>query len=228
MTLTNTNTFSGNTSLLAGTLALTNPASNNLIPNSAVIQVGSGANLDVTGLNASKLTLASGQSLTGNGKVIGNIETIAPSGIILGSTITAGGLLTPGHLTITGDATLNGTLMADLAGLKQGVDYDWLEVGGITRLAGTVDVNLVGGFTPDSGARFYVLTSVGGILTAANFANVKFDFTHAPMIGGWQVLIEELGNDAGEALVLVASPEPATLVLLGGGLLALLRRRRRR
>ena len=73
--LTGANTYSGGTTVSAGTLQLANASVNN-IPASSAINVAGAANLDVTGLNNSTLVLGSGtvaQALTGSGTVTGAV-----------------------------------------------------------------------------------------------------------------------------------------------------------
>jgi autotransporter-associated beta strand protein len=81
-----TNTYSGNTTVNAGRLTLTN---NGAIPSCFSINVGSGAMLDAIGRSDSTFTLASGQTLAGRGTIRGNL--------IVG----AGGTLAPGPSLVT-------------------------------------------------------------------------------------------------------------------------------
>jgi autotransporter-associated beta strand protein len=113
LTLSGNNSYTGDTIVEAGTLALSN-ANNNNIANSAQISVASGAILDVTGLaGASDLILASGQTLAVAGTVNGavtvqNGATLGGTGTATGTlTVEAGGTMqptlsgTPGTLTLS-------------------------------------------------------------------------------------------------------------------------------
>jgi len=80
------NTYSGNTTVSAGTLALDNSGSSNNIASSPVITVASGAVLNVSGLaGTTDLVLASGQTLQGSGTVTGNL------------TVGSGAVISPGN-----------------------------------------------------------------------------------------------------------------------------------
>jgi autotransporter-associated beta strand protein len=81
MTLIATNTYTGDTMVLAGTLALTG---NGSISTSSNLNVSAGAVLDASGRGDARLTVVAAQSLVGNGAVNGN------------ATIAAGAVLAPG------------------------------------------------------------------------------------------------------------------------------------
>jgi autotransporter-associated beta strand protein len=96
LTLTGANTYTGNTAINAGTLALA--ASGSLA--SSLISVGSGATLDVSGLTTLPYSLGNGQTLSGSGVVTGAVTTAS------------GAVLAPGNngigtLTFTNNLTLN-------------------------------------------------------------------------------------------------------------------------
>jgi len=224
LTLSGVNTYTGDTDVQQGTLALSHDTSNNNIATSPLVRVAQGATLDVTGLNGSQLVLASGQTLKGNGTVNGNL------GVAAGSTIAAGE--SPGHLTISGNYTQSGTMLAELAGTVQGTSYDWIEVLGQATLGGTVDVDLIDGFLPTAGDYFDILTAADGI-TNLDLSDVTFDFTGAAAPGiSWQAQIVSWGTGSGEALRLTAVPEPGIVALFASGMIslgsvALVRRRKK-
>jgi autotransporter-associated beta strand protein len=103
LALSGTNTYTGTTTINAGTVALIEPGS---ISNSAVINIGSGTTLDVIGRTDDTLTLKSGQTLTGNGSINGKLTTVA------GSILTPGAPI--GTLTVTNDIVLGGSLLLEL------------------------------------------------------------------------------------------------------------------
>lgn len=117
-----------------------------------VVLSGSGAlNLeagDVTSLNGGTLTNAGAHTITGTGPV-----HVA---------LTSAGVVAPGSgvgtLTCTGSYTQtpSGTLSIELLGTSQ---YDRLVVSGAASLRGTVDLVAGGGFTPQPGHQFVVLTA---------------------------------------------------------------------
>ncbi len=199
-----TRTGSGSLTL-AGTNSYTGPT------------IVSGGTLLVNGSITSNVTVTGGL-LGGAGTIFGNVDVQG------GGTASAGN--TPGHLLIGGSYTQSGTMLAEIGGLGQGTTYDWIEVGGAATLGGVIEVDLVNGFVPEPGDYFDILTAGGGI-TNPDLSEVTFDFSNAGAGPGWWTFIVPL-DGGGEALRLVASPEPATLTLLALGGLCLLRRRRRR
>lgn len=96
LTLTCNNTYTGTTTIKAGTLAL---ASTGSISASTLITVNSGATFDVT---AAGIALASGQTLAGTGTVLGNVADTSSGG----ATIVPGGVRTAGTLTFSTGSTL--------------------------------------------------------------------------------------------------------------------------
>jgi fibronectin-binding autotransporter adhesin len=105
---TGPNTYTGDTSVSAGTLQLVNGAS---ISTSKNIILYSATTLDMGGTG---LTLGSGQSISGNGTVT-NSSLVAGAG----STVSPGRIVTPGveaigNLTVKGAITLSGTNIMDL------------------------------------------------------------------------------------------------------------------
>ena len=102
LTLMGTSTYTNNTLVSAGTLALGSGAS---IGGSGKINVAAGATLDVSRTSSGLLTLANGQTLTGGGVVNGSVTSIA------NSTIAPGGPATAGTLTVTNAAMLGGNLL---------------------------------------------------------------------------------------------------------------------
>jgi fibronectin-binding autotransporter adhesin len=96
LTLSGVNTYKGATLINAGVLALQNGGAAATIGNSTSINVAAGAQFDVTGVPGG-LSLAFGQSLTGNGSINGNVAV-------------SHGLLIPGSNSI-GTLTFSNSLM---------------------------------------------------------------------------------------------------------------------
>jgi autotransporter-associated beta strand protein len=94
------NTYTGNTMVQSGTLSLTG---NSTISDTPLISVNTSATLDASQRTGATLTLASGQTLTGNGMVKGNI--IAGSGSIFEPGITNGTMILSNNLTLNSGST---------------------------------------------------------------------------------------------------------------------------
>ena len=234
--------YTGTTSVSAGTLALQDTATNNAIASSCVIDVASGATLDVSGVT-SGFKLASGQTLSGAGSVVG------------GTTVGAGATLSPGNspgtqtfdnLTWVNGGTYLWEINADLAsGGGEGVDsgWDWIDVtsdwniGGITtgfniditslttgNIAGLADgFNYSGKSYLDPYESFTILSfgTLTGDFDASEFNLLTGNFANSKV--GWNIDI--VGNDL--VLNAVFVPEPSSTALLGLGGLALMLRRKR-
>jgi fibronectin-binding autotransporter adhesin len=97
------NIYTGNTTISAGTLALSEPGS---ISNSSVLNIVGGATLDVTARADQTLTLNAGQILMGDGSLNGNLVTLP------GSTVSPGESV--GTLRVTNNITLGGNLLLEL------------------------------------------------------------------------------------------------------------------
>ena len=245
LTLSADNTYQGNTSVSAGTLALSHASLNNIISNSSIIDVAGGATLDVSGLT-SGFELANGQTLSGAGTVSGDM------------TIASGSVLSPGNspgTLSTGSQTWNdgGSYLWEInasndAGGTQGADpgWDWLDITGSLDLSSltaggfTIDIdsltsgNIAGdavgfdtwtkGSPGDVDYSFTIATASSGItgFDADNFTLDSSGFSNAPS-WDWQIVLS--GSDL--VLEAYAVPEPSSTALLGLGGLALMLRRKR-
>jgi len=113
LTLTNISTYTGDTIIGSGcTLALSNAAS---IANSAHIMVESGGNLDVTYRSGATITIASAQTLKGNGSfnVVGGLINDGTIELKLNK---AGATLSSDRLQGLSQLTYGGTLRLDISG----------------------------------------------------------------------------------------------------------------
>jgi hypothetical protein len=135
-----------------------------------------------------------------------------------------GGTLAPGTSIgtthVLGDYTQNaGVLEIEFQspGLVAGVDYDVLEVAGLAMLDGTLVLSLLGGYQPEIGSVFDVLTA-DGITFGPNFALVADENFVARLFSG----------PTGDMLQFRYVPEPSSLALLGIALIALAGGSRRR
>ena len=173
--------------------------------------------------------------LTGPGSISAP-QVVVGDGVGLGDAMIAPGA-SPGRMGIDGDLLLgaDAILEIELAGLNQGLTYDWLDVTGSAALDGWVRVLLDGAFAPAVGDVFTFLTAAGGvsgsftgleILSPAGVygmellygtGSVSLRVTALPGSGG--------GSGSGPGTASVPLPGTLTLVAMGG-LLAALRGRR--
>jgi len=163
LTLTGASTYTGDTRIGAGTLALGAGGSINSSPN---IVVSNGATFDVSAISYS---LASGKTLKGNGSVAGNLT------INSGATLSPG--LSVGRLVCNNNLTLNGTTYMELD--KGAGTNDSVTVGGTLTYGGTLTVTNVSG-TLGAGDSFTLFS--GGTKTGS------FATTNLPALGwglGW-------------------------------------------
>lgn len=155
VTLTAVNTYSGDTVIEAGTLALAGNAS---IASSTVIDVQTGATLDASGLNGGSLQVGADQTLKGAGLVVGDVSSAADSSVSPGQGV--------GHLTIEG-AYEQANTASLLIEIGSAIDFDRLLVTGAVQLnGGELVVTLEGGYSPAAGSVFDVL----------DFASLSGDF----------------------------------------------------
>ena len=148
LTLSGVNTYSGDTTISAGTLALSGSGS---IVNSPNIILVSGATFDVSGLSAA-LVLGSGQTLKGNGTVVGELTVGS------GATISPG--LSIGSLTFLADTTLEGTANMEINKTGVALTSDKIQVlsPGVTlTYGGTLAVTLFSGSDALSGGEVFDL-----------------------------------------------------------------------
>lgn len=141
--LSGTNTYTGTTAVNAGALLVNG-------------SLGTGA-----------VTVASGATLGGTGKIGG---TVTSSG-----TVSPGA--SPGRLTFARNYTQNagGTLRIEIGGFTAGTQYDQLIVSNTATLGGNLTVVLTNGFVPAVGQQFIVLQ-------AASLGSTKFAATNLPAI----------------------------------------------
>lgn len=184
--LTGSSTYTGATTVSRGTLALS--AATNNIASSGTINVASSAILDVSSVTGG-FALASGQTLLGNGAVVGGITATA------GSTVSPGGARI-GSLAFGSNLNLAGALAINVSGSSA----DLASVTGILTLdpASTVTFSLGNPLTEPA----YVFASYASL--AGTFGTVS------GLPTGYALDYNYLG---GNALALVAVPEPATLTI---------------
>jgi len=159
------------------------------------------------------ITVVSG-TISGNGSITSDL-------IVDGATVAPGN--SPGQLSVYGDyqQSAQSTLAIELAGTVVGSQYDQLAVSGAAELAGAIVVDLLDGFQPQLGDTF-------DLLTAESIVDDGLVLALSDSIGAsLTVQIVDVAS-GGQALQLLAVPEPAaaTLVLLSGAILIGWRRKR--
>ncbi len=164
--LSGQNTFTGNTTISNGVLALIpGTGGDGAIGSSANIYINAGAVLDVSGRSDAKLPLSSGQVLAGNGTLNGLLDTTS------GGTVSAGGGLSgaTGTLTVTNAVTLGGTAWMKLNRTGSPTSDKLVSSLSTITYGGTLIVTNIGGalVVGDS----FTLFS-GGSLNAATFSTV--------------------------------------------------------
>ncbi|MDI1314511.1 autotransporter-associated beta strand repeat-containing protein [Prosthecobacter sp.] len=255
LTLTAANTYTGKTTVAAGTLALSGAGA---VASSPWIEVKSGATLNVTAVTGGTQTL-SNQVLSGTGSVTGTV-VIGAGSILkpgnstdgsLSAVANAGdgsGTLTFTNLTLATGAsessprallTLSGTsshaadptVPAQVSAFKDsgaGGLYDSIKVTGALGLnaGSTIKVELAAGYTPTWGDVFNI---VDWATLNANADGLSGAFTVADL-----VVPTNLGNGWFFATdqfmsngIIYVVPEPSRMLLLAVGLLVLAGRRKR-
>ncbi|MDZ4657668.1 MAG: hypothetical protein SH868_08820 [Bythopirellula sp.] len=130
-------------------------------------------------------SLAEPLTLTGYVKGVGTFDNVEFTG-----TFAPG--FSPAKVNL-GSASYNGTLEIEIGGLTPGSSgYDQLNHilgSAIAQLGGTLDVSLLGGFEPEAGNSFTVLTALGGVV--GTFADVALP-TLVPGLS-WNLLYEPNG-----------------------------------
>ncbi|MCX8092125.1 MAG: autotransporter-associated beta strand repeat-containing protein [Verrucomicrobiae bacterium] len=201
LTLAAANTYSGPTTISAGQLSLGPSGS---IANSTTIDVQSGSFFDVSAVTGG-FSLASGQTLKGNGTVVGNV--------------TANGTVSPGasigQLTFNNNLILNGTTLIELDRLGSPLTADLISAAAIT-FGGTLNIVNIG-TALQAGDTFNIFD---GVLSGS------FSTINAPSLDPglfWDFSDLDVG---GTITVVIPEPSVAALGLMGGvALLWLVRRR---
>jgi fibronectin-binding autotransporter adhesin len=236
LTLSAVNTYTGATTVNAGTLAL--GASASLA--STQITTASGATFDVS---AQAYSVGSGVTLTNNGTVNGGF-TVASGGTVNGSgtfngAVVVDGALNPGNSpgsqTYGAGLTLGAasTTTMEIAGLGgvAGTDFDYINVtGGTLTLDGTLAIVDFGGFDTSAQTGTYNLFDM--VAGAGDFDTVTVDgnaLTYSVGTDDWSATVGDATYNFAEGtgvLSVTVVPEPTAALLGGIGLLGLLRRRR--
>jgi autotransporter-associated beta strand protein len=225
LTLSGTNTYTGATTVSAGTLTIGSTGS---VSGSSLLDVASGATLNVS-------------AVTG-GFVVGSSQTLRGSGTVVGNTTVNGALQpgnSPGLLSFNNDLTLGNSAVTtmEINGTgTRGMVYDAINVGGSLTYDGSLLLNF--GTTFDVGSYSFDLFDFGS--QTGSFDSVTLGGNYAGSLLNDVGLSTNWGLTSGDntwtfdqstgVLALNVVPEPSPLALSGLGLLALavsaLRKRR--
>jgi autotransporter-associated beta strand protein len=165
--------------------------------------------------------------LSGNGAINGNVTA--------GGTLSPGGMLSSGSITIAGNVTLQSTshLAIQLGGLAP-ASYDFLNVTGALSLGGSLDVSLLGGFTPQLGNSFNLFDAPAqtGAFSSINLptlsAGLAWDTTQVSTLGQVTVIpggpvgnnsvlgVSGTSLDLGRMFVGNVTSQPITVSRIGG------------
>lgn len=216
--------------LTTGTGEVVTDIDHSLKNNQGSFTIKNGRNFTTPGdfVNSGTLTIGNGSTFT---VADGYSFDLAATGIING-TGTFGGNLTntgtvspgnsPGILTVDGDYTQSpeGLLEIEIAGLT---DYDVLDVSGSAFLGGSLAVDFLGGFVPETGDIFDILWAdsiEGAFSVSAGFENLfsiaydAFDNQSNRYCVRLEYIFDNGSNQS-------AVPEPATMILFGIGLIGI-------
>lgn len=180
LTLTATsNGYSGTTTVSEGTLALSDATTNNNIQFSNLIEVQSGAVLDVSGLNSGTMIVVNGQTLRGDGSVTGSLNPFSGSSVTVGDGASGiGDLDVSGNFYLNAGADLNIQISDAFTGANPtaGTHYDQLSVTGSVGLEGALNVTEfdtlpAGNFNPDFAEVFTIVDNLGGTSLTGTFSN---------------------------------------------------------
>ncbi len=187
-TLSGDNSYTGITTISAGTLALTASGDIDQSPEVAVV---SGATFDVSGRTSGGYAYAG--DLTGTGTVNGDL------------TIGVGGNLQPGSssgddegtLTITGDANVSG----DFDFTIDGVNTDLLDVDGAVTLAGTLTFAVA---TDPVASTITIIDNDGADAVSGTFTGLAEG--DAVMVGSLSYDISYVGGDGNDVVLTRSAP----------------------
>jgi fibronectin-binding autotransporter adhesin len=193
MRLDAADTYTGDTTINAGTLVL---GSSGSIGSSAAIYVGAGALFDVSGVSGG-YTVNNGQTLQGDGTVTGDVSVASGGTLAPGASVGAGTLTIQGNVTLDGGATNLFNLTSDHA------------VGGNTNDLLVIDGDVSLGGSHVTIRELDVLTSGTYVLmryTGSRTGTCTLDIT-----GTWRLAYALNYDDANREVELVVTGSPNNL-----------------
>lgn len=204
------NTYSGNTTVQAGTLKL---IENGTISNSPVIRVDNGATLDLSELATEYVIRKNDevtQLLAGGGLVRTSSGGLLIEGVIAPGSALGGGGAETQTLTVDGNLAfgLESVIQIQLAGITSDLIDTISVINGIISLDGELVLSLLNGFAPTSELSFLIMQADSIV---GQFSNVTF---------GERIDIAEgsfLISNTGTSVILsdfVPIPEPSVYLLI--------------
>ncbi|WP_050027269.1 autotransporter-associated beta strand repeat-containing protein [Verrucomicrobium sp. BvORR034] len=202
LTLSNANTYDGPTTVTQGTLLVTN--------------------LSGSGTGTGAVTVASGGSLGGTGRIAGSTVISVGGRLIMGADTAAVGTdFGTGTLSFASDLTVSGTINFDLA---SSTVFDKLSVGGLLSLDANTVINIsLGAFTPTGTEVFDIIDASSIALNGFNPDSLG-DLVLPSLSSGYQW---DTTRFASEGIIAIAVPEPSRMILFFLGFAALVLRRKR-
>ncbi|MGE3771581.1 MAG: hypothetical protein AB7I32_01560 [Gammaproteobacteria bacterium] len=212
--ITFNNTDTGEINVNAGTLRLSTA-----FDNLGTITTADGATF--AGLHASDLQNHGILQGTGTYDPAANRAVVNAGEVRAGRAGETGALAIAGHYT----QTAAGTMAFDLAGL---LDIDTVDVAGNLVLAGTLQVSSVGGYNPQDGDRYTIVTFDDGVADASDRTGVFGNLVWLGFDPRVSFAVEYLDHSIVLTTAVAPVPLPAAGWLFGAGLLGLARRVRAR
>jgi len=181
----------------------------------------------VTGSISGSTTTVNGGTLAGTG-FAGPVNVMSGGTVLPGSS-TGSGIFSTGDFSLASGAHLTLELGGTSGAGTTGTLFSELNVTGSVSLFGDVQVSLFGGFTPQVNDTFLIIFNDDVDPVSGAFSNAPGNiFTSA----GYQFQVNYAANSGNDVTIKVLSaiPEPGTLMSLAGGVAVLLgwRRTRRR
>jgi len=135
-----------------------------------------------------------GGILDGNGTVTGALRLDMTGQINPGNS--------PGVIHVVGSYTeFGGTYDAEIGGTTAGTQYDEIDVTGTVSLGATLNVSLIGGFTPVLGQKFVILKNDGTDAVASHYTGLSEGAIFT--VGSVQFQISYAGGDGNDVVVTV-------------------------
>ncbi|MDH3308982.1 MAG: putative Ig domain-containing protein, partial [Acidimicrobiia bacterium] len=113
----------------------------------SIVEIGSGATVELSGPGATFVQLADLATNSGSLSIVDEATFITTADLASTGQLTLG---SKADLNVTGDftATTANTLHIQIGGVSSSTEFGQVYVTGTANLAGTLDIDLVGGFTP--------------------------------------------------------------------------------